>query len=441
MPINKEKMQPPRGMRDFMPKEMRKRLYVLETINQVFEEYGFQPFESPAIEHWEILAAKGGDEIETQIYKFKDKGERDVGLRFDLTVPISRVVASNPTIRKPFKRYCTSRVWRYERPQTGRFREFWQADIDIFGVPEVVAEVELISAAISALRRLKFTQFSVQVNHRKLLSALITKLGVAKDQVKNVFRAIDKLDRKPLKEIEEDLGNQLDKKTVDSIIETISIKGPLENVLDQIALSLGDDEQGVQGIKELRSLSVYARSLKIADHLTIDFSMVRGLDYYTGIIYEIRIPNKLGIGSVAGGGRYDKMVESFGGKSTPAVGISLGIERILEFMESKDMFPPYLEKTKVMITALEADLVLPSMQIAETLRGSNIPVEFDLLRRKLPKVLSIADQRKIGFVVIIGKKDFEQEQVTIRNMKTGEQQFTPIKDILKTLSTLIRKSS
>jgi histidyl-tRNA synthetase len=437
MPINKEKMQPPRGMRDFMPKEMRKRQYVLERVNQVFEEYGFQPFESPAIEHWEVLATKGGEEIETQIYKFKDKGDRDVGLRFDLTVPISRVVATNPTLRKPFKRYCTSRVWRYERPQTGRFREFWQADIDIFGVPEVTAEVELISAAITALRRLRFTQFTVQVNHRKLLSALITRVGVTKNQVKTVFRIIDKLDRKPLKEIKAELGSQIEQKKVDAIIETISIKGPLEEVLDQIVETIGTDEQGIQGITELRSLSTYARALRIADRLTIDFSMVRGLDYYTGIIYEIRVPNKLGIGSVAGGGRYDKMVESFGGPPTPAVGISLGIERILELMESEDMFPSNLEKTRVIITALEEGLVLPSMELAESLRGSNIPVEFDLRRRKLPKVLSIADQRKIDFVIIVGKKDFDQDQVTLKKMKTGKQEFIPLKALLQTLLDLI----
>ncbi len=440
MPIDKEKMQPPRGMRDFMPAEMRKRQFVLTTINQVFEEYGYQPFESPAIEHWEVLAAKGGEEIEKQIYKFKDKGDRDVGLRFDLTVPISRVVASNPTLQKPFKRYCTSRVWRYERPQTGRYREFWQADIDIFGIAEGIAEVELISAAINALKQLGFANFTVQLNNRKLLSALMVKAGVPKKKVSEVFRTIDKLEKKTAKEISEDLtALQLEEKCVHSIMNLISIKGPLEDVLDKVQAGVVSEVEGKQGVDELRFLAKYARSLKIADHLTIDLSMVRGLDYYTGIIYEIRVPNNLGIGAIAGGGRYDKMVEGLGGKSTAAAGISLGIERILEFMESRNMFPTNLEKTQVLITALEDSLVIPSMQLAERIRTQRISTEFDLARRKLPKVLRIAGERQIPLVVILGRKDYEKGQITIRNMITGEQKTAPFDTGEETIRTLLKK--
>ena len=165
-------------MRDFLPESMLERQYVFDTIREVFENYGYQPFESPAIENWEILSNKGGEEVAKQIYKFKDKGDRDVGLRFDLTIPITRVVASNPVLQKPFRRYSIGRVWRYERPQTGRFREFWQADVDIFGVKETSAEVELLSVAIKALSNLGFSNFKIRLNNRKILTEIISYLGV-----------------------------------------------------------------------------------------------------------------------------------------------------------------------------------------------------------------------------------------------------------------------
>ncbi|MHA1860685.1 MAG: histidine--tRNA ligase, partial [Candidatus Ranarchaeia archaeon] len=398
--IGKEKLRPPRGMRDFLPKEMAQRQYIHDTIRRVYEVYGFLPIDTPALEHYEVLSAKCGHDTMEQIYRFKDKSNRDLGLRYDLTVSTARLVATNPALPRPFKRYMISRAWRYENPQLGRYREFWQADIDIFGVASMDAEVELLAAAIQALKALGFKNFNVRINNRKILTALMEHIGVPARHVDIVFRIIDKLDKLKRDELTRQLLDHLEPATVEKIMKLLGTHGPAHKIIEIVRGKLGESRLGLEGIEEIEAIYTKASAIDLAEYISIDLSLVRGLNYYTGPIFEITLKGHEDLGSLAGGGRYDNLVETLGGPKTPAAGISLGVERLWSVMDRLKLFKNMPPRILVYIAPISPDTSEAALKICQRIREAQIPAMFNLMRRKLKKILQIANDQNIPFVIL-----------------------------------------
>jgi len=414
-----------KGTRDFLPEEMILRQQVLEKIKYVFEIFGFQPLETPALEAWEVLSAKGarGPEILKETYNFEDFGGRRVGLRFDLTVPLARVIASNPNLNLPFKRYQIQNVWRYGDITKDRFREFLQADIDIVGSETMLADAEIIACVISVLTELGFKDFTVRLNNRKILSALAKYAGVPENKVIDTFRIIDKLTKIGEEGIKKELLTKISKAATTKILEIIVNKK--ESVLEELEKLVEDKE----GFEELKQIISYLKQMKVEPKFEIDLSLARGLDYYTGPIFEVFAEE--GIGSIAGGGRYDKMIGLFSGKNIPATGISFGIERMIEVMKERKIFEVKKSNVKVFVIAVNDKVRDKVLKIVQILRNNSISVDFDLRLRSLSKQLDYANSLGIPNVIIVGEKELKNNSVKLKKMDTGKEISLKIDDMVK----------
>ncbi len=425
-------LQPPRGTRDFPPSEMIKRELVIGVIKNIFERYGFDPFESPAIEYWELLSKKGvgGEEIKDEIYYFKDKGDRELALRFDLTTPLARFVAANPQLVKPFKRYQIGRVWRYDRPQAGRYREFWQADIDIIGSSSMSCEAECLSVANDVMTELGFKEFIIRINNRKILNGILEALDIPEKKSIPVFRTLDKIDKIGKDEVFMELKKLIGKKS-EKLKEFVEISN--EDVLKTVKI-LKDELSGYtvleEGADEIEKIYRFCKMYGFSKRIKIDLSLVRGLDYYTGPIFEVSLSGK-NIGSVAGGGRYDNLIELFGGRWTPAVGISFGIERIIDVMKAEDMLDTLERKTSVLVASATDDMRPWAIKIAQKLRKNGINTETDLMERNLKSQLDYADRAKIPYVIIVGEKEVKKGKVTIKDMAKRKQAIVSIEKVIR----------
>lgn len=432
-----EKFQPLKGTRDFLPKEMIKRQFILDKIRGVFENFGFDPFETPALEKWEVLSAKGagGPEILKETYNFEDRGKRRVGLRYDLTVPLTRVVSMNRDLPLPFKRYHITRVWRYGDVAKGRLREFWQADIDTVGSESMLADAEIIACTIEVFKTLGFKKFVVRLNNRKILSASMEYAGVDKKKVIDVLRIIDKLEKIGIDGVEKELSDKkISKNSIDKITEFIKIEGEPEKVLEKIKKMINDLSEGKEGVEELEQLVSFLKKMKTELKLKIDLSLARGLDYYTGPIFEVFVEE--GAGSIAGGGRYDKMIGLFLGEDIPATGISLGIERIIEVMKDKKMLKTQKTKTKVFVVNVNEDVLDKTLEITQMLRKDGISANFDMRGKSLRRQLEYTDSLGIPYAVIIGPKEIEKDKVKIRDMKKRSEKEVKITDLTKILKNI-----
>jgi len=423
-----EKFQTPKGTRDFLPEEMIRRQFVMNRIASVFERFGFGPFNTPAFEDFDLLAAKSGEDVKRQIYDFEDKAGRRLGLRFDLTVPMSRVVANNPQLTKPFKRYAIASVWRYEEVTAARKREFWQCDADVVGSSSMEADVECIAAAIDCFRKLGFKKFSVAVNNRKVLDGFIEVVEADKNKNLDIFRAIDKLKKFSQESVRDELKKSgLNEQQVTKLFELTSASFAGGKIL------LKDNSIGKEGIIELEEIIKFAKIYGIDKMLKVDFSLARGLDYYTGPIFEIVIKGYEKYGSVAGGGRYDKLIETFGGRPTPATGISLGIERIIEVMEQEKMFKVDKSSVKVFVTSINEKVKADAVRIAQKLRDNNVNCQVDLMNRGLGKQLEYANNIGIPFVIIVGEKEIKKKKFKLRDMKKKSEKELSLEQIIKNL--------
>lgn len=429
----------PRGTRDFLPKEMMKRNFILETVRGVFESYGFDQMETPAFEEWELLSKKGssGDEVKNEIYYFKDKSNRELGLRFDLTVPMARVVAGNPQLTKPFKRYQIGRVWRYDRPQAGRYREFWQADVDVVGSKSIDADLECMVVMIEVLKDLGFKKFSVRLNNRKILNGIVDFVDIKKSKTPDVFRILDKIEKIGEKAVLADLRKKISPKKAKQLLELIKKRGKPEEVLEREMKALGSNDTARIGLEELQEIVEKAKVYGVSDFIEIDFSLVRGLDYYTGPIFEISIETEKNVGSVAGGGRYDNLIELYGGRWTPATGISLGVERICEIMEDEKMIRLPDTKTIVFVATVEDSLRNDALRIAQKLRKVGIPTQTDLMGRNMNKQLDYVNKARIPFTLFVGEKELKSKRFNVKNMFTGEQRIMTIDVMIKAFSKTI----
>lgn len=426
-------LQPPRGMRDFLPEEMLRREYVFAVMKTIFERYGFDPAETPALEYWELLARKGGggDAIRDEIYSFRDKSNRELGLRFDLTVPLGRIAASNPQLPKPFKRYQIGRVWRYDRPQAGRYREFWQADADIVGSPGLDAEAECLAVAVSVLEDLGFRDFAIRLNSRKILKGLAEIAGLPKGRIPAAMRALDKLEKTGEKAVLKEMAERrISRKMASKLLGLVKASGTPSSIRRGMKKA-GEYTRVREGLDELACIMRKCGAYGIKKRMVVDFSLVRGLDYYTGPIFEIAVRSGKNLGSVAGGGRYDSLVETLGGPWTPAVGISLGVERIVEIMVSEGMFRLPPGRTDVFVAAAEDSVRDSAVSVCQRLRLAGINAQTDLMKRSLKRQLEYADKMKIPYAVLVGGKELRKKRFVVKDMRKKVQSEMSLERIIK----------
>ncbi len=444
------KTMPARGMRDFLPADVRRREYVIGVLREVYERYGFEPLETPAVENIETLLGKYGEEGNQLIFKILKRGEHektgeaDLALRYDLTVPLARVVAQYKNdLPKFFKRYQIQPVWRADRPARGRFREFYQCDVDALGSRSMIVEAELCAAASEALEKLGFDDFTIRINHRQALSGVLDAAGVSPDKHADALVALDKLDKIGregvarefvARGIKEETGDvllsffegiasfeQAVRIVPDEILE--DTEQPLNAVvLGRLLEFIGDHEAGARGVDELRQIIEFTSASGAGNKIKIDPTLARGLSYYTGAIMEINVPDLAG--SLGGGGRYDNLLGMFSGQDVPACGFSLGLERIVLVMTEREMFPPALVSSAadVMVTVWNEESISDSLQLAAELRAEGIRVDLYPEADKLGKQFKYASSRGIAFVVVVGAEEKARGEVALKDMRTGEQQ-------------------
>jgi len=403
----------PKGMRDMLPEDAMARREVLETVEQAYRRYGFVPMETPAMEYMDTLRAKAGAEIEKQIFVLKD-GE--LGLRFDLTVPLARVAANN-AFAKPFKRYAFAPVWRYEEPQRGRFREFWQADVDIIGSKSMRCEAELLCAAYDALTALGFRDLKVLLNSRKILDALATKLDI-ENKKEAVFRLLDKIDKAGQEKVRAEMEEVIGAQKARELFAALGAKGDAKG---RLTAAKKISEEGAKELEEIISLCPFG--------IEIDLELVRGLGYYTGPIFEIK--GGEGIGSIAGGGRYDNLLGLYG-QPDYAAGISLGVERIMTLIKERKA-EAKKTYTKVLVANVKPEFYRNAMEIAAQLRAGGIAAETDLNGRNLRKQFDYANALGIRYVAIIGEREIKEKKVTLRDMESGKEKSISVEDAIKEL--------
>ncbi len=422
-------------MRDFLPEDVRRRQYVIGVIADVYQKYGFEPLETPAVENLETLQGKYGEEGDRLIFKILKRGEgaetgqADLALRYDLTVPLARVVAEyRGKLPKFFKRYQVQPVWRAARPQKGRFREFYQCDVDAIGSTSMTVEAELLSAAADVFLALGFKDFQIVVNHRKLLNAVLAHAGVPADLHGAALVIMDKADKIGVDGVRKELGEKgLAASVADTLLEQLSGVPPadLADWMDRQAAVLNED--GKAGIEDLRQIFALCAATSAGPHLALDRSLARGLSYYTGPIFEIRVSDLAG--SLGGGGRYDNLIGMFSGENIPASGISLGLERILVVMGERNMFPgsAVAAPADVMVVQWFANRTPLYLAFATELRQAGLRVELypespaDDGKKVGDKQFKYASARGIPFVAVIGADELANHTVTVKNMKTGEQ--------------------
>ncbi len=414
--------QPPRGTRDFLPEEMLKRNWVIDRVREVFEAYGFEPLGTPAFESWDLLKVKSGEDTINQIYYFKDKSDRELGLRFEWTASLARVVASHRDLPRPFKRYAIGPVWRYERPSEARRREFWQMDVDVVGVARPIADAEVLACAVNALENIGFKGFIIKLNDRRILSAFIEVAGMPKDRSLDIIRGVDKLNKIGRDGVIEELSKIVPHEEVSiKLLDFLAIKGESEEVLSKAKERLRDIPDGVSACNELLKLVEYSESFGFAQYVEVDLSLARGLDYYTGVVYEILAQGHEDYGSIAGGGRYDEIIGLFGGDPTPATGVSLGLERLVPLLDIKGAFRDLELGTEVYVAAVSEAVRPEAIKIAQSLRRSGVPTTFDLLGRRLSRQFETADRKGVRRVVIVGERELRDGCVSVRDMASGEQ--------------------
>ncbi|MHA2179378.1 MAG: histidine--tRNA ligase [Candidatus Thorarchaeota archaeon] len=415
------KMRTVRGMRDLMGQEMQVKNYLMASAVKVFEQYGYEPLDSPVMELWETLSAKGGEEVEAEAFKFTDKGEREVGLRFDLTIPLARIVATNPHLPKPFKRYAIGKAWRYDRPQAGRYREFEQADADVIGSKSPAADAEVVLIALEFLRRVLGSDYLIRINNRKVLRGLTEKAGVPDDQAFECFRAIDKLDKIGRDGVLKELKDRgFNSEQSEFLIDAIAIRGTGQKTLQKFRDLLEGSDVGLEGVDELTLMAEIFEQSEVGELIEFDMSLARGLDYYTGPVFEGRYLGKPVVGSILGGGRYDHLIENFGGTSTPATGISLGIGRLIEVVIARGGAKVLPRPLEVFIAPIKRPMLRFATSLQTDLVRKGISCEVDLMDRPLKKLLEQADSKKARFTVIVGERDIAKGEVSVRNMKTKE---------------------
>ncbi len=446
----------PKGTRDFSPTEVAQRNYIFSTIKEVFEVYGFQPIETPSFENSSTLMGKYGDEGDRLIFKILNSGDylkkvdanlltskdslkitskiSEKALRYDLTVPFARYVVQHQNeIEFPFKRYQMQPVWRADRPQKGRFREFYQCDADVVGSKGLWQEVEFVQLYDAVFSKLKLVGTTIKLNNRKILAGIAEIIG-AKDKLIDFTVALDKLDKIGAAGVtKEMLSKGISEEAIQKVQPLFNFTGSNQDKLNQLQELLAESEEGLQGVKELRFVvdNIEILGLESAN-LELDVTLARGLNYYTGAIYEVSAPEGVAMGSIGGGGRYDDLTGIFGLKDVSGVGISFGLDRIYLVLEELNLFDVVeLPKPKVLFINFGEKEAAYCMKALAELRKNNIKSELYPDAAKMKKQLNYANRREIPFVVLVGSTEIENKNYTLKNMQTGDQQVCNLKELLE----------
>lgn len=454
-----EKPTLPKGTRDFGPAVMAKRQFILNSIRKVFQNFGFQPLETPAMENLSTLTGKYGEEGDQLLFKILNSGDflkdadhsalaaknsraltlqiSEKGLRYDLTVPFARYVVMNRNeVAFPFKRYQIQPVWRADRPQKGRYREFYQCDADVVGTDSLLCEAEIILMIKSAFGILGISDYTIKINHRGVLGGLAESVG-AQGNEGALFVAIDKLDKIGEEKVREELAaRNFSDESLDSLFSFLNLEGSNVEKLAALQSRFQSSVNGQKGIADLRQVFTYVEHYgNDMKHVELDVALARGLSYYTGCIFEVKI-NNVSIGSVSGGGRYDNLTKSFGDKDNlSGVGFSFGVDRIFDAMEELQLFPKdSLVSSKILVCHFDEESMTHSLRVATEIRGSNISCEVYPEVAKIKKQLDYANRKSIPYCIIIGSDEISSGLLTLKNLETGEQKKSTIQDLIVDLS-------
>lgn len=418
-----QKIQPRtlKGFRDYLPEVMIPRERIMEIARRVYRSYGFSPIDTPVLEYLEILTGKGSEETDRQLYRFEDSGGRQVGMRFDLTVPLARFAAQHiATLGTPFKRYHIAPVWRGESPQAGRYREFVQCDFDTIGTESVVSDIETGLVIHELLEAIGIGNFSIRINNRQVLSGVLAKLDLSHQTVP-VLRALDKLGKVGREAVASEMQQTAGLSAVqaDNVLRLAEIQGPVDEVLTQLEPLVEGNELGQTGVERLRQIVRAMQSAKIPqERFQLDVSIARGLDYYTGVIFETFLGDLPGIGSICSGGRYDNLAELYTKQHLPGIGASLGLDRLLAAMETLQLIEPVRTPAPVLMVYFDKDRLHDYLQMAQILRANGIGVEVYPEPRKLAVQLKYADQRGFQFAIIAGSQELEAGSCQIKHLAT-----------------------
>ncbi|MBI2657633.1 histidine--tRNA ligase [Candidatus Woesearchaeota archaeon] len=422
-------LQIPKGTRDTSPEEKILKDKIVNTLKEAFELYGYAPLDTPILERFDVLSSKyaGGAEILKETFKLKDQGNRELGLRYDLTVPMCRYIAMNPTIKMPFKRYQIGEVFRDGPVATARYRQFTQCDIDVVGSSSMAADAEIIALIYAAFRKLG-TEVIIRFNSRRLLNDSLDYCGIEKSKQEAAILSIDKLEKLGLNVVKNELKEQgIDDSKISKILDILNIQGTNEGKISQLKKILKDS----QGLAEIGQLTAYLKNLGFEPEF--DVSLARGLAYYTGTVIETFLKSSSVKSAVCAGGRYDNMIGAFLGKGAyPAVGVSFGVDRIYDAIAEKQ---EKRQKTNTHVYIIPIKTLNESMQIAQQLRDAGINTDIDSMDKGPSKNLEYANSLGIPYVVFIGRKEMEENKVKLRDMKSGKEEMINIMEIIKKLSS------
>ncbi|GAB5444519.1 MAG: histidine--tRNA ligase [Fuerstiella sp.] len=436
-PAKKIKPQTLRGFRDFLPDQMMAREHLIDTARQVYRSYGFAPIDTPALEYAEVLLGKGGEESDKQVFRFTDQGDRDVAMRFDLTVPLARYSAQHiQELGTPFRRYHIGPVWRGERPARGRFREFMQCDFDTIGSTSNTTDIETLMVINDLFEQIGIERFTIRVNNRKVLNGLLQKNDVH-DHAVGILRALDKLDKigrdKVIEEMVQKVG--ISSQQAGSVLDMAELKGAPSDILQQLEGMLQGSETGEEGLQHLTELFAAVEACGLPEgRVSLDVSIARGLDYYTGTIYETLLGDLPQIGSVCSGGRYDNLAELFASQKLPGVGASLGLDRMLAAMEELGMTRSATTPAPVLITMFSQEHANSYLTTARKLRAAGIGTEVFPDSKAIGKQMKYADRKGFRFAIIAGEDEFANGTWQVKGLADGSQQQVPDAELVDFLS-------
>lgn len=425
-----------KGFRDYLPEQMLARERLMETARDVYRRYGFAPIDTPALEYSRILLGKGGDESDKQLFRFTDQGERDVAMRFDLTVPLARFVAQHVhEVGLPFKRYHLATVWRAEKPQKGRYREFMQCDFDTIGSESNAADIETLLVIHDLLSAIGFERFQIRVNNRRILNGVLAGLGLS-GQTAAVLRALDKLAKVGVDAVVEEMTAKAGA-TESQARQVLEIARPGIG-WDELKQALNGNDEGLKGFDSLKELFDVAIAAGVSpERLQLDVSIARGLDYYTGTIYETFLTDLPGIGSVCSGGRYDNLAGLFTKEKLPGVGASLGLDRLLAAMEELGLLKNGKTPAAVFIPYFESTRLADYHRVARVLRAAGLGVEVFPEARALGKQLKYADKKRHAIALIAGSDEFAAGVWQVKDLRNGTSQKVAESELTATIQALL----
>lgn len=425
-------------MKDTEPEEMNRRLWLYDKIREVVRRYGFQMVEPTTIENLKTLEAKSGPAIRKEIYWFKDKSGRSLGLRFDLTVGLARMIANRYDLPEPVKFATIGGNWRYDEPQFGRYRYFTQWDIEIFGSESPVADAEVICVGADILSNVGLKDFAVKISNRRLAESYLRQLGIrAGTQLEQSLRIIDKIRKADREELQKEFKSiKVKQAAMEDVFSFISLNGPPSKVLENLG-SVGFREQdAMEGLEQLRILEDALRSFGRLSSCIYDMSIVRGIGYYDGIVFEAFDKGGEDVGSIFGGGRYDELCRIYGKRDIPATGVAGGIERLMISLERANLFPKTRQVAKVFIATVQEEMRAEAIKLTQLLRDKGIPTETDLKGRNLSKQLEYANSTLIPYVIVLGPQELQSQVLKIKNMATRSEIEVPFTDLITRLQSL-----